>query len=115
MTSGIPVPAAAESEESTSEITKRPPGARPTGLPGDLTALLADYAAELDEQVWVFTYPDVADRDNRIAHPLTPPQDNEYVIKGPGSSLVIVDRHPDDTGLALQQIADRVHGEIVQP
>ena len=47
MTSEIPVPVAAESDESTSEITKRPPGARPTGLPGDLTALLADYAAEL--------------------------------------------------------------------
>ena len=47
MTSEIPVPAAAESDESTSEITKRPPGARPTGLPGDLTALLAGYAAEL--------------------------------------------------------------------
>ena len=30
-----------------SEITKRPPGARPTGFPGDLTALLADYATEL--------------------------------------------------------------------
>ena len=40
----IPVPAAAGSDESASEITKRPPGARPTG---DLTALLADYAAEL--------------------------------------------------------------------
>ena len=47
MTSEIPVPAAAESDESASEITKRPPGARPTGLPGDLTALLAGYAAEL--------------------------------------------------------------------
>ncbi|HXZ71584.1 MAG TPA: hypothetical protein VEH31_12050, partial [Streptosporangiaceae bacterium] len=47
MTSEIPVPAAAKSYESASEITKRPPGARPTGLPGDLTALLAGYAAEL--------------------------------------------------------------------
>ncbi len=47
MTSEIPVPAAAESDEPTSEITKRSPGARPTGLPGDLTALLAGYAAEL--------------------------------------------------------------------
>jgi site-specific recombinase XerD len=47
VTSEIPVPASAESDESASEITKRPPGARPTGLPGDLTALLAGYAAEL--------------------------------------------------------------------
>jgi len=47
VTSEIPVPAAAKSYESASEITKRPPGARPTGLPGDLTAFLAGYAAEL--------------------------------------------------------------------
>jgi len=47
VTSEIPVPAAAGNDEPASELTKRPPGARPTGFPGDLTALLAGYAAEL--------------------------------------------------------------------
>jgi site-specific recombinase XerD len=47
MASEIPVPAAADRGEMTSEIGDRRPGALPAGLPGDLTALLEEYAAEL--------------------------------------------------------------------
>ena len=47
MASEIPVPAAADRGETTSEIGDRRPGALAAGLPGDLTALLEEYAAEL--------------------------------------------------------------------
>ena len=47
MTSEIAKTAKMQDAETTSEITKHPPGARPTALPGDLAEVLSDYAAAL--------------------------------------------------------------------
>jgi hypothetical protein len=82
------------------------------GLDADRTASCT-FPGTFGEQVWVFTYPTMAYRDNRLAHPLAPPQDYETVIRGPGASLVLVDRSPGFTGPEPQQIAARVGGIIV--
>ena len=67
------------------------------------------------ETVWVFTYPSAAYRDYRLAHPLAPPSDGDYKIRGPGASIVIVSTSdmPDVTGPSPRQIAARVHGTLL--
>lgn len=66
------------------------------------------------ESVSVFTYPTVAYRDNRAAHPLAPPQDGSWTIKGPKASLIIVDRPQGWTGPSPQKIAARTGGTLVK-
>jgi hypothetical protein len=82
------------------------------GVDADRTADCT-FPGTFGEEVWVFTYPTAAYRDNRLAHPLAPPQDYEYTIKGPGASLIIVDRTPGFTGPSPQQIAARVDGAVL--
>jgi hypothetical protein len=72
----------------------------------------ASFPGPSGETVWVFTYPSAAYRDYRLAHPLTPPSDGQYKIRGPGASIVTVDRSPGFTGPTPQQIAARVHGTL---
>lgn len=82
------------------------------GLDADRVANCT-FPGTFGEEVFVFTYPSVAYRDNRLAHPLAPPQDYESVIKGPDASLILVDRSPGLTGPTPQQIATRVGGTLL--
>ena len=59
------------------------------------------------ESVWVFTYPSVAYRDNRLAHPLDPPSDGFYTIRGPGASIITVERTQGFTGPSPQESRPR--------
>jgi hypothetical protein len=65
------------------------------------------------ETVWVFTYPSRAYRDNRLAHPMLPPQDGEAYIRGPGASIIIVD-WSGGPGPSPQEIARRIGGQVVK-
>lgn len=64
------------------------------------------------EDITVLTYPSVAYRDNRLAHPLDPPEDGFTYIKGPGASIIVV-APMGGTGASPAQIAARVHGTVV--
>jgi len=82
------------------------------GADSDRTAYCT-WPGEFGETVWVYTYPTPAYRDNRIAHPLSPPSDGWWTIKGPGASLVSVNRPGGFTGPSPQRIAARVGGTLV--
>jgi hypothetical protein len=64
------------------------------------------------ESVSVFTYASAAYRDDRLAHPLLPPSDGSYTIRGPQASIVDVDT-TGGTGPSPQQVAARVHGTLI--
>lgn len=72
---------------------------------------VADCTFPGGEAVTVFTYVSTAYRDDRLAHPLLPPQDGDYAIRGPGASIIDVDT-TGGTGPSPQQIAARVHGTL---
>jgi len=112
---------------TSSAIANPVPVLRLTGVPvpaGEVNGTIgidADRGADASfpglhgETIWVFTYPSAAYRDYRLAHPLTPPSDGDYKIRGPAASIIIVDTMNGTmtSGPSPQQVAARVRGTLL--